>query len=94
MRQECVYLAGSFSLSEADDEKTSLLNTLNDERNILQRQIVSRSDPQRFKWLRKDCHDFMESVKHVLKDLEDLKQGAEKILHWQVLNEQTMGQII
>ncbi|XP_076884991.1 midasin-like [Bidens hawaiensis] len=83
VRQECVYLAGSFSLSEADDEKTSLLNTLKDERNILQRQIVSRSDPQKFKWLRKDCHDFMESVKHVLKDLEDLKQGAEKILHWQ-----------
>ncbi|KAK9066170.1 hypothetical protein SSX86_013491 [Deinandra increscens subsp. villosa] len=88
VRQECVHLAGYFSLSEADKEKTRLLNELKAERNRLQRQVVFRSDPRKFKKLRSECDEFMKFVAmlfDLLKDLGGLniKRVADQVHNWQ-----------
>ncbi|KAJ0755641.1 putative von Willebrand factor, type A, AAA+ ATPase domain, midasin, midasin, AAA lid domain 7 [Helianthus annuus] len=78
VREECVYLAGCFSLSEADKEKERLLNNLKNERNKLQRQVVFRSDPRKFKKLRSECEEFMKWVVMPFADF-----GVADIHNWQ-----------
>ncbi|KAK1434225.1 hypothetical protein QVD17_11144 [Tagetes erecta] len=89
VRQECVHLAGCFSLSVADKEKAQLLNDLKAERNRLQRKLGFRSNPRRFKKLRSECDEFMKLVAlpfDLLKELEggfSMKRVAEQIHNWQ-----------
>ncbi|KAL4583665.1 hypothetical protein LXL04_008247 [Taraxacum kok-saghyz] len=88
VRQECVHLAGCFSLSQADMEKTELLNNLKAERNKLQKQVVFRSDPGKFKKLRSECNEFMKLVAtpfDLLKDIENLsmQEVADHVHNWQ-----------
>nr|KAJ0194819.1 hypothetical protein LSAT_V11C700343310 [Lactuca sativa] len=88
VRKECVQLAGCFSLSEADKEKTELLNDLKAERNRLQKQVVFRSDPRKFKKLRSECDEFMKLVAtpfDLLKNIGNLSmQGvADQVHNWQ-----------
>ncbi|KAI3727341.1 hypothetical protein L1987_67154 [Smallanthus sonchifolius] len=88
VRQECVHLAGCFSFSEADKENTRLLNNLKAERNRLQRQVVFRSDPGKFKKLRSECDEFMKRVETpfvLLANLEGLNMEhiSDQIRNWQ-----------
>ncbi|KAI3766421.1 hypothetical protein L2E82_16478 [Cichorium intybus] len=88
VRQECVHLAGCFSLSEADKEKTKLLNDLKAERNRLQKQVVFRSDPGKFKKLRSECDEFMKLVASpfdLLKNIRNLsmQRVADQVHNWQ-----------
>ncbi|KAI7735786.1 hypothetical protein M8C21_000548, partial [Ambrosia artemisiifolia] len=84
VRQECVHLAGCFSLSEADKEKTRLLDKLKAERNRLQRRVVFRSDPGKFKKLKSECDEFMNVVKQAEKLLgSNMKRCADQIHGWQ-----------
>ncbi|KAK9063930.1 hypothetical protein SSX86_017802 [Deinandra increscens subsp. villosa] len=82
VRQECVHLAGCFSLSEVDKEKTRLLNELKAERNRLPRQVV-RSNTGKFKNLRSECEEFMKSV-HRLEG-SNMNRVADQKVHknWQ-----------
>ncbi|KAD4889375.1 hypothetical protein E3N88_21448 [Mikania micrantha] len=84
VRKECVHLAGCFSSSEVDMEKTRFLNKLEVERKKLQRQVVFRSDPGKFKKLKSECDEFMKFVA-MLEDIGGLniKWIADQIHNWQ-----------
>ncbi|XP_023760194.1 midasin [Lactuca sativa] len=88
VRKECVQLAGCFSLSEADKDKTELLNDLKAERTRLQKQVVFRSDPRKFKKLRSECDEFMKLVAtpfDLLKNIGNLsmQRVADQVHNWQ-----------
>nr|XP_043616414.1 midasin-like [Erigeron canadensis] len=88
VRQECVYLAGSFSLSEVDKEKLQSLNNLKAERNRLQRQVVFRSDPAKFKNLISEWNDFHELAATPLNLLDNMmnlsmQEFADQVHNWQ-----------
>ncbi|KAJ9568543.1 hypothetical protein OSB04_004509 [Centaurea solstitialis] len=88
VRRECVHLAGCFSLSEADKERTKLLNKLKAERNRLRRQVVFRSDPGKFRKLRSECDEFFRLVSTpfgLVKNVGNLnmQRVADQMHNWQ-----------
>ncbi|KAI3759776.1 hypothetical protein L6452_07827 [Arctium lappa] len=88
VRRECVHLAGCFSLSEADKDRTKLLNNLKAERNRLRRQVVFRSDPGKFRKLRSECNEFFKLVSSpfgLVKNMVnlDMQRVADQVHNWQ-----------
>ncbi|VFQ98584.1 unnamed protein product [Cuscuta campestris] len=75
VRRQCTYLAGSLQLREYD-EHTKALEGLNAKLTKLQKKIVFRSDPGKFKSLKDDCDDFLNSVQHLVSSI-----SAAKNLH-------------
>nr|XP_009757416.1 PREDICTED: midasin [Nicotiana sylvestris] len=61
VRSDCVHLAGSFQLREQDRDR-SMLEDLHAEQKKLQRKIVFRSEPEKFKEMKAGCDDFFNTV--------------------------------
>ncbi|XP_059643593.1 midasin [Cornus florida] len=88
VRQECSYLAGSFYLSENGKQRTMLLENLKSECKRLQRKIVFRSDPAKFKKLKYECDEFLKLIGNsigLIKNVEsmDLQQITDQVQNWQ-----------
>ncbi|KAL8100236.1 hypothetical protein AgCh_032471 [Apium graveolens] len=62
VRNECENLAGCFSSRYAAKEKFTLLEKLREEKEILQRRIVFRLDPEKFIKLKYECDEFITFV--------------------------------
>ncbi|XP_019425404.1 PREDICTED: midasin isoform X2 [Lupinus angustifolius] len=62
VRKECGYLAGQFFIGEADNRKAERLEKLQAERRKLQKKIVFRSEPWKFKRLMNECNEFLKHV--------------------------------
>ncbi|XP_057977825.1 midasin isoform X2 [Malania oleifera] len=88
VRQECDYLAGWFSTREADKQKLESLENLKGERRRLQRKIVFRSDPGKFKKLKCECEEFLKVVTSPIEMMKniagmDIQQLTDQICNWQ-----------
>ncbi|KAK9282633.1 hypothetical protein L1049_010852 [Liquidambar formosana] len=88
VRQECDYLAGWFSTREADKQREHALENLKVERKRLQRKIVFRSDPAKFKKLKSECEEFLNRVVAavgLMKNVEglDFQQMIVRVCNWQ-----------
>ncbi|KAK4395085.1 Midasin, partial [Sesamum angolense] len=88
VRRECVYLAGSTHHREADSYRKNLLEKLNAERKRLQRKMVFRPNPGKFKELKHLCDEFLESVTAFVEWIKDVKswrieQVTDQVHNWQ-----------
>ncbi|KAL2243207.1 UNVERIFIED_CONTAM: Midasin, partial [Sesamum indicum] len=88
VRSECVYLAGSTHHREADNYRKNLLEKLNAERNRLQRKMVFRPNPGKFKELKHLCDEFLESVTAFVEWIKDVKSWriekvTDQVHNWQ-----------
>ncbi|KAJ8774196.1 hypothetical protein K2173_009627 [Erythroxylum novogranatense] len=88
VRQECNYLAGWSSSKTADEKKADALQKLKAEHKRLQQKMVFRSDPSKYKALRKECKEFYKLVMAILNlinDIDDmeLQQLADQAYNWQ-----------
>ncbi|KAK3220425.1 hypothetical protein Dsin_014395 [Dipteronia sinensis] len=88
VRQECEYLAGWSSSREADKKRAVALQKLEADRKKLQRKIVFRPDPLKFKALKKECDEFLELINSSMNLVSniavmDLQQAIERINNWQ-----------
>ncbi|KAL0415065.1 UNVERIFIED_CONTAM: Midasin, partial [Sesamum latifolium] len=88
VRRECVYLAGSTHHREADSYRKKLLEKLNAERKRLQRKMVFRPNPGKFKELKHLCDEFLESVTAFVEWIKDVKswrieQVTDQVHNWQ-----------
>ncbi|KAL0354500.1 UNVERIFIED_CONTAM: Midasin [Sesamum radiatum] len=88
VRKECVYLAGSTHHREADSYRKNLLERLNAERKRLQRKMVFRPNPGKFKELKHLCDEFLESVTAFVEWIKDVKswrieQVTDQVHNWQ-----------
>lgn len=66
VRSECVLLAGSFQLREQERERSMLLEDLQAERKKLQRKVVFRAEPEKFKRVKAECDDFLGTVDKIV----------------------------
>ncbi|CAH9088613.1 unnamed protein product [Cuscuta europaea] len=87
VRRQSTYLAGSFQLRE-DDKHTNVLEGLNNKLRNLQKKIVFRSDPGKFRNLKYDCDDFLKSVQRVFSWItspksEHVEDVSDRIQNWQ-----------
>ncbi|KAK1575506.1 hypothetical protein Q3G72_006073 [Acer saccharum] len=88
VRQECEYIAGWSSSREADKKRAVALQKLEAEHKKLQRKIVFRPDPLKFKALKKECDEFLELINSSMNLVSniavmDLQQAIERINNWQ-----------
>ncbi|KAL5755634.1 hypothetical protein ACOSQ2_020380 [Xanthoceras sorbifolium] len=88
VRQECEYSAGWSSSREADKKRTVALRKLEAERKKLQRKIVFRPDPLKFKAMKKECDEFLELINSSMNLVSniavmELQQAIERINNWQ-----------
>ncbi|KAK4427378.1 Midasin [Sesamum alatum] len=88
VRKECVYLAGSTHHREADSYRKKLLEKLNAERKRLQRKMVFRPDPEKYKKLKHLLDEFLESVTAFVEWIKDVKrwrieQVTDQVHNWQ-----------
>lgn len=88
VRQECNHLAGLCSVREADMQRVKLLENLELRRKRLQRKIVFRSDPRKFKKLRYECDEFLglvSSLLDLISNVEgmDLQKITDQVRNWQ-----------
>ncbi|KAL8480046.1 hypothetical protein ACS0TY_026830 [Phlomoides rotata] len=86
VREECVYLAGSSHQREADSYRTHLLEKLNAERKRLQRKMVFRPNPEKFKGLKLRCEEFLEVVTAIVEWIKCVKNWGTKEVTKQVHN--------
>ncbi|XP_049392138.1 midasin isoform X1 [Solanum stenotomum] len=66
VRNDCVLLAGSFQLREQERDRSMLLEDLHAERKKLQRKIVFRAEPEKFKRMKAECDDFLGTVDKIV----------------------------
>ncbi|KAG5612477.1 hypothetical protein H5410_023758 [Solanum commersonii] len=66
VRSDCVLLAGSFQLREQERDRSRLLEDLHAERKKLQRKIVFRAEPEKFKRMKAECDDFLGTVDKIV----------------------------
>ncbi|KAI4355485.1 hypothetical protein L6164_004254 [Bauhinia variegata] len=59
VRKDCEYLAGQFSTEEANQSKVERLEKLQAEQRRLQRKIVFRPEPWKYKNLMTECDEFL-----------------------------------
>ncbi|KAJ4717838.1 Midasin [Melia azedarach] len=88
VRQECEYLAGWSPSREADKKRAAALQMLEVEHKRLQRKIVFRPDPVKFKALKKECDEFLELVNSSMNlaasiAVMDLQQAIQQVCNWQ-----------
>nr|AMP82937.1 acidic leucine-rich nuclear phosphoprotein 32-related protein 1 [Catalpa bungei] len=88
VRKECVYLAGSANQREADRDKINLLEELNAESRRLQRKMVFRPNPGKFKELKHQCDEFLYSVTAFVEWIKDVKyleieRVIKQVHNWQ-----------
>ncbi|CAK9179916.1 unnamed protein product [Ilex paraguariensis] len=98
VRKECAYLAGCFSLREADKQRTRLLENLKAEGKRVNRQIVFRSDPGKFKELKYECDEFLKSFAtsvDLIKNVRsmDIKQVIDQVHKWQDMATRFIGRL-
>ncbi|KDO65104.1 hypothetical protein CISIN_1g0000012mg, partial [Citrus sinensis] len=88
VRQECNYLSGWSPSREADKKIAAALQMLEVEQKRLQRKIVFRPDPLKFKALKKECDEFLElfnSSTNLVKNIAimDLQNAIQQMCNWQ-----------
>ncbi|KAI3455601.1 hypothetical protein Pfo_012264 [Paulownia fortunei] len=88
VRKECVYLAGNTHQREADSYRINLLEKLNAERRRLQRKMVFRPNPEKFKELKHLCDEFLVSVTAIVEWINDVKslrieEVTNHVANWQ-----------
>ncbi|CAN4116387.1 unnamed protein product [Withania somnifera] len=62
VHSNCVRLAGSFQLREQGRDRSMLLEDLHAEMKRLQRKVVFRSEPEKFKGIKTVCNYYFETV--------------------------------
>ncbi|XP_038899709.1 midasin isoform X2 [Benincasa hispida] len=85
VRQECELLAGLFSImGEADKERKQTFENLELECSKLQKKVVFRVEPGKFKKLKHECEEFFEFVDILLTNIEatDSHQIA-RLCNWE-----------
>ncbi|KAL1318551.1 hypothetical protein AAHE18_15G213600 [Arachis hypogaea] len=88
VRKECGYLSGQFFTREADKRKAERLEKLQAEHMKLQRKIVFRPEPWKYKKLMNECHEFLKQLA-LLEDLKssikvkEFQQVADRARNWQ-----------
>ncbi|CBI35900.3 unnamed protein product, partial [Vitis vinifera] len=89
VRQECDHLVGWFSTREADKQRAKALENLKVERERLQKKMVFRSDPGKFKDLKHEFGEFLKRVTYLVDDLMrnievmDLQVMIGEVCNWQ-----------
>ncbi|KAK4741715.1 hypothetical protein SAY87_025303 [Trapa incisa] len=88
VRQECDYLAGWSSPQGHDERRLQELNRLENEITRMQRKVVFRANPMKFKKLRGELCDFCNHIKAVMFMMENIintdKQAIiQHICDWQ-----------
>ncbi|OMO78608.1 hypothetical protein CCACVL1_14268 [Corchorus capsularis] len=88
VRQECNYLSGWSSSKESDNRIFQALEKLEIEHRKLQRKIVFRPDPGKFKALRKECDEFLVLVNSLISlvnksEAMELQLVVDKVCNWQ-----------
>uniref|UniRef100_F6HXY6 Midasin n=2 Tax=Vitis vinifera TaxID=29760 RepID=F6HXY6_VITVI len=92
VRQECDHLVGWFSTREADKQRAKALENLKVERERLQKKMVFRSDPGKFKDLKHEFGEFLKRVTYLVDDLMrnievmDLQVMIGEVCNWQLSN--------
>ncbi|WVZ15742.1 hypothetical protein V8G54_013308, partial [Vigna mungo] len=88
VRKDCGYFAGQFLTHESDKRKTQRLEQLQAERRMLEKKIVFRAEPLKYKNLVKECDDFLKQVDGLEALLsrstaQDLQQIVDHACGWQ-----------
>ncbi|XP_052724837.1 midasin isoform X1 [Vigna angularis] len=88
VRKECGYFAGQFLTHESDKRKTQRLEQLQAERRMLEKKIVFRAEPWKYKKLMNECVDFLKQVDGLEALLnrgtaQDLQQIVDHACGWQ-----------
>ncbi|GLT49686.1 hypothetical protein SLA2020_232280 [Shorea laevis] len=87
VRQECEYLSGTFSSGEKERIEEAL-EKLEVERRKLQRKIVFRPKPAKFKAMRSECDEFLGRIKSLVDLAHHIEQSdgqkiVEEVCNWQ-----------
>ncbi|XP_048139451.1 midasin [Rhodamnia argentea] len=88
VREECNYLAGSFSARQDNKQRLQVLEHLEREHDRIQRKVVFRSDPSKFKKLRGELNDFSFLVKSLMLLVSNIEgtdsvQIIHRVCDWQ-----------
>ncbi|KAE8646507.1 midasin [Cucumis sativus] len=87
VRQECELLAGLFSIvGEADKERKQTLENLELECTKLQKKVVFRVEPGKFKKLKHECEEFFEFVDILLTNIEATDSyQIDRLCNWEAM---------
>ncbi|KAL3008468.1 hypothetical protein AAZX31_07G033800 [Glycine max] len=100
VRKECSYLAGQFLTQEADKRKAQRMEKLQAECRKLQRKIVFRTEPRKYKKLIKECenflkqHDALEVLVRSRGTAEELREFADHACSWQKTATSFIGKLM
>ncbi|KAK8465039.1 hypothetical protein PHAVU_010G134100 [Phaseolus vulgaris] len=88
VRKECGYFSGQFLTEEADKRKTQKMEKLQAECRKLEKKIVFRAEPWKYKKLMNECDDFLKLVDGLEALLsrgtaEELQQIVDHACSWQ-----------
>ncbi|CAJ1950871.1 unnamed protein product [Sphenostylis stenocarpa] len=88
VRKECGYFAGQFLTREADKRKTQRMEKLQAECRKLEKKIVFRAEPWKYKKLMNECDDFLKLVDGLEAlarrgTAEELQQIVDHACSWQ-----------
>ncbi|XP_071901315.1 midasin-like isoform X1 [Coffea arabica] len=87
VRRECVLLAGSFQLRKCDDYREQLLENLRADQKSMQRRMIFRSDPGKYKKLKHELDEFRNDTASVSWINNILSMHVEQIIdqiqNWQ-----------
>ncbi|KAG7014001.1 Midasin [Cucurbita argyrosperma subsp. argyrosperma] len=85
VRQECELLAGLFSIvGEADKERKQTFENLELECTKLQKKVVFRVEPGKFKKLKHECEEFFEFVEILLTNIEATdSHQMDRLRNWE-----------
>lgn len=87
VRRECVLLAGSFQLSKDDDCREQLLENLRADQKLMQRRMIFRSDPGKYKKLKHELDEFRSDTASVswIKNILSMhvEQIIDQVRNWQ-----------
>ncbi|KAF3652458.1 putative midasin-like isoform X7 [Capsicum annuum] len=96
VRSDCVHLAGSFQLREQDRDRSILLEDLNAKRKKLQRKIVFRAEPEKFKGMKAVCKDFLDFLENVVKQVittVSVEEISGEVRNWQEMATSAIKQL-
>ncbi|KZV19144.1 midasin [Dorcoceras hygrometricum] len=87
VRKECMYLSGSTPSGEASIfNRINLLERLNAERRKLRRKMVFRPNPENFKKLKHECHDFLKLVTTLVDWMKNVRSSRTRLIIDQLRN--------
>ncbi|KAJ4836844.1 hypothetical protein Tsubulata_018473 [Turnera subulata] len=88
VRQECDYLAGWSPLRELNKNREEALARLEVERKRVRRKMVFRCNSKKFGALKKECSDFHQHIKQMVKLVDmmealEVKEMLNQVCNWQ-----------